>query len=137
MDFMFAIHWKESAGRILSIFNAKVRCEDKGNEFSLSVFAVDQIVNLGTSVDYEGERKDGMPCTMIINRSQGSYCQYHVAAMRQKYTTKRAELSGGKLSTTFQNTLSDKSGINTSKLAALKVFGAGAQLHHIILETNF
>ncbi|GLJ04681.1 hypothetical protein SUGI_0001200 [Cryptomeria japonica] len=101
-------HWKESPGSILSIFNAKVRREDKGNEFSLSVFAVDQIVKLGTSVDYglcKAKRKDGMPCTMIINRSRGSYCQYHVAATRQKYTTKRAELSGGNLSTAFRKPL--------------------------------
>ncbi|KAH9327737.1 hypothetical protein KI387_007915, partial [Taxus chinensis] len=98
-------HWKEAPGSILSIFNAKVRREDKGNEFSLSVFAVDQIVKLGTSVDYGlcmGKRKDGMACTMVINRSRGSYCQYHVNATRQKYTTKRAELSGGNLSTAFR-----------------------------------
>lgn len=99
-------HWKELPGSILSIFNAKIRREDKGNEFSLSVFGVDQIVKLGTSVDYgvcKGKRKDGMPCTVIINQRRGAYCQYHISATRQKYTTKRAELSGGNLATAFRN----------------------------------
>jgi minichromosome maintenance protein 10 len=31
-------HWKELPGSILSIINARIRREDKGNEFSLSVF---------------------------------------------------------------------------------------------------
>jgi hypothetical protein len=41
------------------------------NELSLSIFAGDQVVKLGTSVDYcicKGLRKDGMPCSTVVNR---------------------------------------------------------------------
>lgn len=38
---------------------------------SLSVFSAGQLLKMGSSVDYgvcTGKRKDGMPCTMVINK---------------------------------------------------------------------
>lgn len=95
-------HCKEPAGCIIAVFNAKVRHDNKRNEFSLSIFASDQLLKLGTSVDYcvcKGLRKDGTPCSIVVNRRRGEYCQYHSSAMRQKYKSKRGELNGGNLGT--------------------------------------
>ncbi|KAJ6897416.1 hypothetical protein NC651_023319 [Populus alba x Populus x berolinensis] len=51
-----------------------------GTGFSLSVFSANQILKMGTSIDYgvcKGKRKDGLPCTLVINKRQGMYCRYH------------------------------------------------------------
>lgn len=43
----------------------------QGAGFSLSVYSANQIVKIGTSVDYgvcRGKRKDGMACTLVINK---------------------------------------------------------------------
>lgn len=43
----------------------------QGAGFSLSVFSANHIVKIGTSVDYgvcRGKRKDGMACTLVINK---------------------------------------------------------------------
>ncbi|MCO5594789.1 hypothetical protein L7F22_048823 [Adiantum nelumboides] len=98
----FSHHYKEPAGCIFAVFNAKVRRDDKRKELSISISASDQLVKLGTSVDYsvcKGKRKDGVACTAVVNRQHGEYCQYHSSAMRQKYKSQRAELNGGNLST--------------------------------------
>ncbi|MCO5549151.1 hypothetical protein L7F22_002617 [Adiantum nelumboides] len=98
----FSHHYKEPAGCIFAVFSAKVRRDDKRKELSISISASDQLVKLGTSVDYsvcKGKRKDGVACTAVVNRQHGEYCQYHSRAMRQKYKSQRAELNGGNLST--------------------------------------
>lgn len=99
-------HWKEPAGSIAAVFNAKVWRDNKRNELSLSIFASDQLMMLGTSVDYcicKGMRKDGTPCSVVVNRRHGQYCQYHITAARRKYKSKRGELSGGNLATGFSD----------------------------------
>ena len=43
----------------------------QGKGFSLSVYSPGQILKLGTSVDYgvcKGKRKDGLACTLVINK---------------------------------------------------------------------
>lgn len=43
----------------------------QGTGFSLSVFSADQMLKMGTSTDYgvcKGKRKDGLPCTLVINK---------------------------------------------------------------------
>lgn len=43
----------------------------QGSGFSLSVYSPNQVLKMGTSVDYgvcKGKRKDGMACTAIINK---------------------------------------------------------------------
>lgn len=43
----------------------------KGNGFSLSIYSPNQIMKMGTSVDYgvcKGKRADGMACTLAINK---------------------------------------------------------------------
>ncbi|KAG6543556.1 hypothetical protein Mapa_015050 [Marchantia paleacea] len=97
----YKAHWKEQPGSILAILNSNVRADSKTKEPSLSVFNCDQVLMLGTSVNFavcSGIRKDGTRCTVGIDkRLHGQYCQYHIGAQQHKYKTKRPELTGGKM----------------------------------------
>ncbi|KAJ4966162.1 hypothetical protein NE237_018011 [Protea cynaroides] len=98
----------EMAGTVFAFFNAGVRKDPKGSGFSLSVFSANQILKMGTSVDYgvcKGKRKDGIACTAIINKRNGMYCKYHKSKTSQKYSVIRSELNGGNLRTAFRDPL--------------------------------
>jgi minichromosome maintenance protein 10 len=61
----------EPAGTVFALFNAAVRKDAKGNGFSLSIYSPNQIMKMGTSLDYgvcKGKRPDGMACTLVINK---------------------------------------------------------------------
>ncbi|CAA7403520.1 unnamed protein product [Spirodela intermedia] len=93
----------EPVGTVFAFFNSSVRKDGIG--ISLSVFSAGQLLKMGTSVDYgicRGKRKDGMPCTMVINKRQVTYCKYHLLNASQKYSTMRSELKGGNLRSTFR-----------------------------------
>lgn len=96
----------EPAGTVFGFFGASVRKDPVGTGFSLSVQNPSQILKIGTSVDYgvcRGKRKDGMACTMVINRRRGIYCTFHRSQASQKYSVKRTELKGGNLRTAFRD----------------------------------
>ncbi|GAU33635.1 hypothetical protein TSUD_310430, partial [Trifolium subterraneum] len=95
----------EPAGTVFALFNSSVRKDAKGNGFSLSIYSPNQIMKMGTSVDYgvcKGKRADGMTCTLVINKRQGTYCKYHKSKSSEKYSTGRTELKGGNLRTSFR-----------------------------------
>ncbi|KAJ8766981.1 hypothetical protein K2173_012490 [Erythroxylum novogranatense] len=76
--------------------------------FSLSLFSSNQILKMGTSIDYgvcKGKRKDGMACTVVINKRQGIYCRYHKSKASERFSTVRTELKGGNLRTAFRDPL--------------------------------
>lgn len=53
----------------------------QGNGFSLSIYSPNQIVKMGTSVDYgvcKAKRADGMACTMAINKYANKLCIYYL-----------------------------------------------------------
>ncbi|KAJ0011211.1 hypothetical protein Pint_34297 [Pistacia integerrima] len=89
---------KEQAGTVFALFNCTVRRDTKGPGFSLTVTSPSQILKMGTSVDYgvcKGKRKDGMACTVVINKRKGIYCKYHKVKTSDKFSTMRTELKGG------------------------------------------
>ncbi|OAY77705.1 protein MCM10 homolog isoform X1 [Ananas comosus] len=95
----------EGVGAVFALFNSAVRRDTGGKGISLSVYSAGQMVKMGTSADYglcRGKRKDGMPCTMAINKRQGAYCRFHISKASQKYSTGRAELKGGKLHVSYK-----------------------------------
>ncbi|KAG7978220.1 hypothetical protein I3843_05G073700 [Carya illinoinensis] len=99
-------NWKEQAGTVFALFNCSVRKDGVGTGFSLSVYSPSQTLKIGTSVDYgvcKGKRKDGMPCTIVINKRNGIYCKYHKLKAPEKYFTNRTELKGGNLRTAFRD----------------------------------
>ncbi|OIT33663.1 PREDICTED: protein MCM10 homolog [Nicotiana attenuata] len=99
----------EKAGAVFALFNCSVRKDNSENGFSLSVYSASHILKIGTSVDYgvcKGKRKDGMACTLVVNKRRGTYCSYHKQRTSEKYSsTTRAELKGGNLQTGFRDHL--------------------------------
>ncbi|XP_020591028.1 protein MCM10 homolog isoform X2 [Phalaenopsis equestris] len=101
----YKMNYNERVGTVFALFNSNVRKDDAGKGFSLSLYSVSQILRIGTSADYgicKGKRKDGMACTMVINKNKMSYCKYHSSNASQNYTTARAELKGGNLKLAFR-----------------------------------
>ncbi|KAJ9189566.1 hypothetical protein P3X46_000841 [Hevea brasiliensis] len=99
---------KEQAGTVFALFNCTVRKDNAGNGFSLSIYSPNQILKMGTSIDYgvcKGKRKDGMSCTLVINKRQGIYCRYHKLKASERFSTTRTELKGGNLKTAFRDPL--------------------------------
>ncbi|GMP37523.1 hypothetical protein CsSME_00009157 [Camellia sinensis var. sinensis] len=97
---------KEVAGTVFALLNCAVRKDNLGPGFSLSVYSAGQILKIGTSLDYgvcKGKRKDGMACTLVINKRRGIYCSYHRSKASEKYSITRTELKGGNLRTAFRN----------------------------------
>ncbi|KAL6601349.1 hypothetical protein ACP70R_044569 [Stipagrostis hirtigluma subsp. patula] len=92
-------HYSGAAvGSVFALFNGNVRQDNGGNGFSVSVASVGQMMKMGVAADFglcKGKRKDGMACTMAINKSKGSYCKFHSSKSSQKFTTGRVELKGG------------------------------------------
>lgn len=98
-------NWKEQNGSVFALFNCAVRKDNKGSGHLLSVYNAGQILKIGTSVDYgvcKAKRKDGMACTLAVNKRRGMFCQYHKSKSSDKYSVKRAELKGGNLRTAFR-----------------------------------
>ncbi|GLT42925.1 hypothetical protein SLA2020_169020 [Shorea laevis] len=97
---------KEEEGTVFALFNGSARKDSKGQGFSLSLSSANQILKIGTSADYgvcEGKRTDGVPCTLVINKRRGKYCQYHKSKASERYTTQRTELKGGNLRMAFRD----------------------------------
>ncbi|GJN34495.1 hypothetical protein PR202_gb23159 [Eleusine coracana subsp. coracana] len=92
-------HYSGAAvGAVFALFNGNVRMDNEGRGFSVSVASVGQMMKMGVAADFglcKGKRKDGMACTMAINKSKGSYCKFHSSKTSHKYTTGRVELKGG------------------------------------------
>ncbi|PHT97636.1 Rac-like GTP-binding protein ARAC3 [Capsicum chinense] len=101
----------EKAGTVFALFNCSVRKDNSENGFSLSLYSASHILKIGTSVDYgvcKGKRKDGMACTVIINKRRGIYCSYHKQRTSEKYSSSmRAELKGGNLKMGFRDLKSE------------------------------
>ncbi|XP_059651159.1 uncharacterized protein LOC132298832 [Cornus florida] len=99
---------KEEAGTVFALFNCGVRKDTSGSGFTLSAYSAGQILKIGTSLDYgvcKGKKKDGMACTLAINKHRGTYCTYHKSKASQKYSVSRTELKGGNLRTAFRDPL--------------------------------
>eukprot|EP00899_Mesostigma_viride_P006241 jgi/Mesvir1/15618/Mv03225-RA.1 len=99
----YEMHWKESVGAVVGLVGAAGSTDARGT--SLKVTLADQLFKIGTSVDFAvcaGTTKDGRACSVVINRSEGEYCQYHVInAYKQLQAKQRMELKGSNLATGF------------------------------------
>ncbi|CAH9100908.1 unnamed protein product [Cuscuta europaea] len=101
-------HNNEKPGEVFALFKCSVRKDNSEGGFSLSLFSVSNILKIGTSADYgicKGKRKDGLACTLFINKRNGAYCSYHRQKTSEKYTVTRNELKGGNLRTAFRRDL--------------------------------
>ncbi|KAL7982784.1 hypothetical protein Chor_010382 [Crotalus horridus] len=85
---------------------------DKGMAVCLSVDHPQKILILGEAMDLgtcKAKKKNGEPCTQIVNQSECEYCQYHIQTEYRKLSSKRADLQAAaavprkKIQTTLTN----------------------------------
>ena len=103
---VFKEHWTELEGRIIALLNPRAM-EDRGGSAdaagssapkdpALTLDRPSQLLVLGTSLDYgtcKAIRKDGAPCSMVVNTRKGEYCTHHVAAAYKKAHSKRTDIN--------------------------------------------
>ena len=117
----YEAHWKELEGAAVAVLNAKVlpNRSQGGGSPSLSVNQPGEIAKLGMSLDCgtcEGRRKDGVRCTMVINKAQGRFCRFHAAAQLKAIDrTGRAELQGSRRPATRPAAGSAKRGVSSAR----------------------
>ncbi|RVE56282.1 hypothetical protein OJAV_G00219810 [Oryzias javanicus] len=89
-------HWKMEPGTVIGLLNPNpMKQKDGYNEVSLTVDHPQKVLVLGEAQDYgtcKGMKKNGDPCSHIVNLFECQYCQYHVQAQYKKMSSKRAEL---------------------------------------------
>ncbi|ETV83574.1 hypothetical protein, variant [Aphanomyces astaci] len=93
----YSCHWKEMEGSVVAVLNPSIRPANEAGKFALSVSAGDNIVKLGTAMDFGMCRSlthGGRQCNIPINVTHGDYCVVHVAAKFKAAGKGRQELNG-------------------------------------------
>ncbi|XP_059894612.1 protein MCM10 homolog isoform X2 [Gadus macrocephalus] len=89
-------HWKTEVGTVIGVLNPNLMKQRDGYDgISLSVDNPQKVLLMGTAQDYgtcKGMKKNGDPCSKIVNMYDCQFCQYHVTAAYKKMSSKRAEL---------------------------------------------
>ncbi|XP_058046437.1 protein MCM10 homolog [Ahaetulla prasina] len=89
-------HWKTDQGMVVGLLNANpMKPKEGSEEVSLSVDHPQKILILGEAMDLgtcKARKKNGEPCTQIVNQSECEYCQYHIQSEYRKRSSKRADL---------------------------------------------
>ncbi|XP_041057916.1 protein MCM10 homolog isoform X1 [Carcharodon carcharias] len=89
-------HWKTETGTVIGLLNANpMKSRDGSDEVCLSVDHPQKILIMGEALDMgtcRARKKNGDPCTQIINLMDCEYCEYHVKAQYKKLSAKRADL---------------------------------------------
>uniref|UniRef100_A0A674A4K0 Protein MCM10 homolog n=1 Tax=Salmo trutta TaxID=8032 RepID=A0A674A4K0_SALTR len=87
-------HWKTEPGTVMGIPNP-MKAKDGYDRVSLSVDHHQKVLLMGEAQDYgtcKAAKKNGDPCSQIVNLYECQYCQYHVKAQYKKMSAQRAEL---------------------------------------------
>ena len=77
----------EPIGSIFLISSPSLLPAVERRSFSLSASKDGQVVRIGLSPDFgicKGTRKDGKPCTMVVNATKCQYCKFHVQDVYRK-----------------------------------------------------
>ncbi|XP_026182070.1 protein MCM10 homolog isoform X2 [Mastacembelus armatus] len=89
-------HWKTEPGTVIGLLNPNpMKQKDGYDGVSLTVDHPQKVLLMGEAQDYgtcKGMKKNGDPCSQIVNMYECQYCQYHVKAQYKKMSSKRAEL---------------------------------------------
>ncbi|KAG7497288.1 MCM10-like isoform X1 [Solea senegalensis] len=89
-------HWKTEVGTVIGILNPNLmKPKDGYDGVSLTVDHPQKVLLMGESQDFstcKAMKKNGDPCSQIVNMYDCQYCQYHVKAQYKKMSSKRAEL---------------------------------------------
>uniref|UniRef100_A0A3B4GEJ1 Protein MCM10 homolog n=1 Tax=Pundamilia nyererei TaxID=303518 RepID=A0A3B4GEJ1_9CICH len=89
-------HWKTETGTVVGLLNPNPMKQKEGYDgVSLTVDHPQKVLLMGEAQDYgicKGVKRNGEPCSQIVNMYECPYCQYHVKAQYKKMSSKRAEL---------------------------------------------
>lgn len=89
-------HWKTDQGMVIGILNANpMKPKEGSDDVCLSVDNPQKILLVGEAMDLgtcKARKKNGDPCTQMVNLNECEYCQYHVQAQYKKVSAKRADL---------------------------------------------
>ncbi|XP_063316244.1 protein MCM10 homolog [Pelmatolapia mariae] len=89
-------HWKTETGTVVGLLNPNPMKQKEGYDgVSLTVDHPQKVLLMGKAQDYgtcKGVKRNGEPCSQIVNMYECPYCQYHVKAQYKKMSSKRAEL---------------------------------------------
>lgn len=84
--------WKTSLGTAIAILNPSVFSrKDNNGESSLSIDNAQRVMILGRSKDYgicKSKKKNGDPCTAVVNLTTCEFCVYHVKQEYAKLSTR-------------------------------------------------
>lgn len=117
-------HWKTEPGTVIGLLNPNpMKQKDGYAGVSLTVDNPQKVLLMGEAQDFgtcKGVKKNGEPCSQIVNVYECQFCQYHVKAQYKKMSSKRAEL---------QSTFSGK--------APNKFKGKGGNLREKLCQDGF
>ncbi|KAL6117022.1 mcm10 [Pungitius sinensis] len=89
-------HWKTEPGTVLGLLNPNPMKQKEGYDgVSLTVDHPQKLLLMGEAQDYgncQAMKKNGDPCSQIVNMFECQYCQYHVKAQYKQMSSKRSEL---------------------------------------------
>ncbi|KAM8739903.1 protein MCM10 homolog isoform 1-T1 [Acanthopagrus schlegelii] len=89
-------HWKTETGMVIGLLNPNpMKQKDGYDGVSLTVDHPQKVLLMGEAQDYsncKAMKKNGDPCSQIVNMYDCQFCQYHVKAQYKKMSSKRAEL---------------------------------------------
>ncbi|XP_069013055.1 protein MCM10 homolog isoform X1 [Embiotoca jacksoni] len=89
-------HWKTEPGTVIGLLNPNpMKQRDGYDGVSLTVDHPQKVMLMGDAQDYDtckAAKRNGEPCSQIVNMYECQYCQYHVKAQYKKMSSKRAEL---------------------------------------------
>ncbi|XP_012668902.1 protein MCM10 homolog [Otolemur garnettii] len=101
--------WKREQGTVIGLLNANpMKPKDGSEEVCLSIDHPQKVLIMGEALDLgtcKAKKKNGDPCTQIVNLRDCEYCQYHIQAQYRKLSARRADLqstfSGGRIPKKF------------------------------------
>nr|XP_033470843.1 protein MCM10 homolog [Epinephelus lanceolatus] len=89
-------HWKTEPGTVIGLLNPNpMKQKDGYDGVSLTVDHPQKVLLMGEAQDYgtcKAMKKNGDPCSQMVNLYECQYCQYHVKAQYKQMSSKRAEL---------------------------------------------
>ncbi|XP_048576356.1 protein MCM10 homolog isoform X2 [Nematostella vectensis] len=93
-------HWKTIEGSVIALLNANIMPakEKNSQDVALSLDNPKKLMLMGISKDLghcKGITRKEKPCTSIVNREYGDFCEYHVNAAYKKIKSNRMEFQSG------------------------------------------
>ncbi|XP_043289508.1 protein MCM10 homolog [Venturia canescens] len=107
----YKLFWKTATGVAVAILNPGVMdSKDSTDQATLSVDNAQKIMILGNSRDMgkcKSTKKNGEPCSNVVNISQCEYCVYHVK-LEYKKASKRTDIQSNGTSNGFASAMAKK-----------------------------